>query len=175
MKMLLTLVLLFAISLCYGQYRHKLINDTTTYDKYPFAIISDNQHTYKAYSYIIDYGYLIYNKTDSSGKYSPKGDCIEIYGLKPTVTLLNLDQLLTKKRIKLEYRNLPAYIDSNIIRHRETACFQLSAVVSVKVQTNKLTHLKYINIRSIHHTDNPISDIYIIGATLSKPEIKIEF
>jgi hypothetical protein len=147
-----------------------LIKDTSSYNKYPFAIIKvGSQQAIKAYSYVIDYGYLTSTKTDSSGLYSKKGDNIEIYCLRPTVKLLNTDQLLAKYHIKSKYHDLPIYIDSIIVQHRETACFQLSAIVSVKVKTEKNKDLKYINIHTIHHPDNSSSDIYING-TYTRPK-----
>ena len=164
-KISLTIAFILSVSFSSGQSRHILIKDTSGYNKYPFAIIKvDSQQSIKAYSYVIDYGYLTSTKTDSSGLYSQKGDNIQIYCLRPTVKLLTTDQLLAKYHIKPKYRDLPIYIDSVIICHRETACFQLSAIVSVKVKTEKNTNSKYINIHTIHHPDNSFSDVYIYGS-----------
>lgn len=168
-KISLTFIYLLAITFCYGQYRRKLINDTTGYDKYPFAIISTPTQYFKAYSYVIDYGSVISNKIDSSGIYGKFGDYIQLYKLKPAVKLLTTEDLLKKYHIKSTYHNLPIYIDSIIIRHRESAWFQLSAVVSVKVRTEKNSDSKYISVRTVHHPDNSFSDVYLYG-TCAKPK-----
>jgi hypothetical protein len=168
-KLFLTFIFIILFTCCYGQYRHVLVNDTSGNDKYPFAVIkADSQKEIKTYSYVIDYGYLIANKIDSSGKYSNIGDNIEIYDLRPGTKLSTTEQLLDKYHVKQKDRNLPIYIDSIIIRHKETACFQLSAIVSVKVKTEKNTHSKYINIHTIHHPDNSFSDVYI-NASYTRP------
>jgi len=89
-KISLTIAFILSMSFSCGQARHILIKDTSGYNKYPFAIIKvGSQQAIKAYSYVIDYGYLTSTQIDSSGFYSQKGDNIELYCLRPNVKLLN--------------------------------------------------------------------------------------
>ena len=168
-KWSLTTVLLLVASMSYGQYRHQLLKDTSAYINRSFTIIRiDNQPDRKVYNYIIDTRNIDSIRFDSTaGKPNNFESFIK---LNKKVKLLDISQLLAKYHIE-NYHNLPVYIDSAIVFRPESACFQLSAIKSVKVQKEKDTHLKYISINSIYHTDNPISDVYVFG-TFTRPKDK---
>jgi len=168
-KLSLTFVFLCSISVCYGQYRHVLIKDTTTYTNHHFSFIKiGKQPAFKVYDYVLDFGYLDSSRMDTRGLYAAKQDSVWVYYYKPTIQLLTLNELLAKYHVASKYYNLPAYIDSVMIFHRENARFQVSAVASVKVKKDKDTKGKYINIRSVHHSDNPIADYYMVVPRLQR-------
>ncbi|HEY5326625.1 MAG TPA: hypothetical protein VIJ27_06470 [Mucilaginibacter sp.] len=169
-KLSLTSAFLFGLSICYGQYRHQLIKDTSGYQHKSFTIIKiDKQPDWKVYNYVINNGDIDSTKIDSVDGSGKKDYFFSFIRLNKGSKLLDINELLTKFHVSTKYYNLPVYIDSAIIYRRENVCFQLSAIKSVKIQKEKYTHLKYISINSIYHINNPIADVYVWG-TYTRPK-----
>lgn len=126
------------------------------------------QPAVKAYNYLIDPGSLDSSRADIMGTFGTKSDSLRILYFKPEAKLLNINELLTHFHISSKYFDLPIYIDSNIVYHKETSRFQVKTVTSVKIQKEKNTGTKYIMIKSIYHVNNPIADVYIFGVSLNQ-------
>ena len=169
-KLSLTVALVLTLSFCFGQYRHWLLKDTSEFKNYQYAVIKTDDFTSRpTRNYVIDYGCMILNKRDTNYQYSRHvTDSINIIRLNHGIKLLTLNELLVKSHIRKKYYDLPVFIDSTIVYDRNTSYFQKSAVTSVKVKKEKKTGYKYISVFTIHHTNNPIADIYIRGAILKR-------
>jgi hypothetical protein len=167
-KLSLTLAFLFEVVICNGQYRHQLIKDTSQYKDRPFTIIKiENQPDWKVYNYLINNGDIKSTTIDSNSKTGKKAYFASFIRLNKNATLLDVNQLFKKYNISTKDYYLPVYIDSVIVYHRENACFQLSAIKSVKIKTETYTHQKYISISSIYRTNNPVADTYLPGVVYS--------
>lgn len=169
-KLSLTAVLVLTISVCAGQYRHVLLKDTSELKNFQYAIIKTYDFTSRpTRNYVIDYGCMILNKRDTNYQYSRHiTDTITIIRLNHGIKLLTLNELLKKSHIRKKYYDLPVFIDSIIVYDRNTSYFQPGAITSVKVKKEKKTDYKYISVFTIHHTNNPIADIYIRGVILKR-------
>lgn len=171
-KASLTAAFVLVLSFCFGQYRHVLLKDTSELKNFEYVIIkTDDLTSHPTRNYVIDYGCMASNKKDTNYQYSRHiTDSIRIIKLKSGIKLLSLRELLEKSHIQKKYYDLPVFIDSIIVYDRNTSYFQRSAITSVKVKKEKKTDYKYISVFTIHHTNNPIADIYIRGAVLKRRE-----
>lgn len=118
------------------------------------------------------------NKNEAMRLYGREGEngVINIYCKKNTkiklTKLTNLTEILTKYKIDFKDRKLPVYIDSSFVNHPEIEYYNLSKIKSVKIDTEFVSDIRFINIITVDPPRKPIKpkqgEIWIRGITAGK-------
>ena len=157
-KLTFTFFFLFVISIAYGQNNYKLNKNPA---KYKYICCSINLLNLGNDSVLTSQSHILNRTSIDSIKLERKKKFIKLYGKKadygvitiyltPGTKLFSTGQLLQHFGIQNDDINLPIYIDSTIQKHPTETYFQLSAVRSVKIETEDETNMKYISILSIY-------------------------
>ncbi|MCO5949935.1 hypothetical protein [Mucilaginibacter flavidus] len=165
-KLSLTIFFLFGLVFCYGQANHQLDKDTTRFKNAPLYILQlPLADPLEASGIIIKPDNIesinVFKDGANTKEYGKKAiNGLIIIKTKKTLKLLSINQLLTLNHIK--NNGLPLFIDSAIANMPGTYYFEKEMVKSVKVETEKETGMKYINIATLFPVHRLKSDeIYI--------------
>lgn len=160
----ITILVLFRI-FSYGQYKLPLTlnNDTTNY-KYPplWIIKTPDKHITKLLGNInldminpdfIASLMIIKNGTKQYGYLGRYGVVELIYKKNITDTFINPDnltQLIGKTKLSKKINLLPVYVDSVLIIHPENAFIARDKIVSIKLEKEKASGIKFINVLTVN-------------------------
>jgi len=160
-KLSVIAILFFLQSFSYGQQKLPvtLNNDTSKYKYPPLWIIKTpdkniikilgNIFTNVVNTNFIDSIYIIKNGIKKYGNDGRYGVVIIAYRKNVDTSIINpdnLSQFLSKHKLNKKKKMLPIYVDSILVIHPENAYIEPDKVLSVRVEKEKTSGTKFINI-----------------------------
>jgi hypothetical protein len=157
------------VSICFGQ-NNQLDKDTSKYQNAPLFVLRLSQlSSFPTSDIVINPADIdsvfVYKGASAEELYSgtAKNGVVE-FVLKRGMKILNFNDLLTAYHISSAESSLPVFVDSAIIEKPKTTFFEPATMKYVKIETEKSTGMKYIDIRTIFPISRPNKDeIYIRG------------